>query len=274
MINEWIISMNYLWLALLGALGIALMAGPFGAFMVWRRLAYFGDTLAHSGLLGVTLALILHINVSVGICAVALCVALLLLGLQSRWLLASDTVLGLLSHALLALGLLLLAVFEAIQVDVLGFLYGDILAIGMQDLATIYGGGGLALLLLMRLWPSLLQITVHRELAEVEGVRVHHIEAAYLLLLALIVAIAIKLVGILLITGLLLIPAAAARPWSKTPEQMALFSSMIGASAVIVGMVGSHYKDLPTGPLIVVVAALFFVLSTAISSLYKLAPVK
>src|SRR5579872_4947168 len=196
MIETSFFNLGYLVLPLLGGLGVATVAGPFGVFMVWRRLAYFGDTLAHSGLLGVTLALLLQVNVTLGICAIALLVAMMLFGLQSRLLLASDTLLGLLPHTLLALGLLLLASFEKIQVDVLGFLYGDILAISSQDVIMVAAGGGIALALLIWLWPALLRITAHRELAQVEGVPVRQVEGAYLLLLAIVVAIAIKLVGV------------------------------------------------------------------------------
>lgn len=264
------LNIGYLLIPLLGGLGVASVAGPFGVFMVWRRLAYFGDTLAHSGLLGVTLALILQVNVTLGICAIAVLVALLLMGFQSRMLLASDTLLGLLSHTLLALGLITLAVFEKVQVDVLGFLYGDILAMNTQDVLMIFAGGSIAFVLLMRLWSSLLRITAHRELAQVEGVNVRQVEGAYLLLLAIVVAIAIKLVGVLLITGLLLIPAAAARPLTKNPEQMAALASVIGIIAVMAGMLASHHWDVPTGPAIVVIAALIFLINTAFSKISKL----
>lgn len=261
-------DIRYLGLPLVGGVGVAFVAGPLGALMVWRRLAYFGDTLSHSGLLGVTLALALQINVTFGVCVIALLVALFLLWLQTRSMLASDTLLGLLSHTTLALGLLTLALVKGIQVDVLGFLYGDILAITAKDVLMVYVGGAVVLITLATLWQSLLRITVHSELAQVEGVPIQQVQAGYLLLLAIVVAIAIKIVGVLLITALLIIPAAAARFWAKSPEQMAGLASVVGIISVVMGMFASHLWDVPTGPAIVVISACIFTLSI-ISSKYS-----
>lgn len=259
--------LGYLALPLLGGMGVACVAGPLGALMVWRRLAYFGDTLSHSGLLGVTLALALNINVTLGVCLIALLIALILLGLQSHLIWGSDTVLGLLSHTTLALGLVALALQSGIQIDVLAFLYGDILAMTQQDVLIVYAGGALVLGVLFFLWQSLLRITVQSELAQVEGVPVQQIHAAYLLLLAIVVAISIKIVGVLLITALLIIPAAGARFWAKTPEQMAGGASTIGILSVIIGVYGSHVWDVPTGPAIVVASAALFTLFLGLSRL-------
>lgn len=260
-------DVRYLTLPLLCGIGVAMVAGPLGALMVWRRLSYFGDTLSHSGLLGVTLALALNINVTLGVCAIAAVVAVMLLGLESKKRLASDTLLGILSHTMLALGLLTLSFVEGIRVDVLGFLYGDILAVSSQDLWMVYLGGALVLLVLAAIWQSLLRITVHSELAQVEGVPIQKMNAAYLLLLAIVVAIAIKVVGVLLITALLIIPAAAARFWAKSPEQMAVLASIFGVISVILGMIASHFWDMPTGPAIVVIAAIIFLFSLRLSKL-------
>ncbi len=255
--------MSEYWLLppLLGGIGVALIAGPLGALMVWRRLAYFGDTLSHSGLLGVTLALALHVNITLGVCAIALLVAALLLKLQARIQVASDTLLGILSHTLLAIGLLALAALEEVRVDVLGFLYGDILTVSWQDVVVIYLGGIVVLGLLTRVWQSLLRITVHAELAQVEGVAIAKVQAVYTCLLAIVVAVAIKIVGVLLITALLIIPAASARPWAQSPEQMAVFASLFGAIAVAMGLAASNFWDVPAGPAMVVVAAGILVLT-------------
>lgn len=258
-------DIRYLWPPMLGGIGVALVAGPLGALMVWRRLAYLGDTLSHSGLLGITLALALHWDLTLGVCLIAVLVALLLLGLQTRVLVGRDTLLGLLSHTTLAVGLLVLAALDNVRVDVLGFLYGDILAITWRDVATIYVGGALVFSVLAVLWQKMLRVTVHAELAQVEGVDTKKVEAAYILLLAIVVAIAIKIVGVLLITALLLVPAATARRFAKTPEQMAFFASFFGMLAVVAGIFVSHFWDCPTGPAIVVSAAFLLV----ISSLYR-----
>lgn len=261
MINWLPASLEYLTLPLLGGTGIALLAGPFGALMVWRRLAYFGDTLSHSGLLGVTLALAMHIDILWGVVSIAVLVALLLMMLARGVSVAPDTLLGLLSHTLLALGLLMIALVKGIQVDVLGFLYGDILALATLDLWIIFIGGAIVLSLVCYLWSDLLRLTLDPDLAAVEGVAVKWVEGFFLILLAVVIAIAMKMVGVLLITALLLIPAAAARAWAKTPEQMAVLASALGATAVGMGLAGSHHWDIPTGPAMVVAAAGLFLVS-------------
>jgi len=257
--SDWV-QWYFLWPVLLGGAGVSLIAGPLGAVMVWQRLAYFSDTLAHSGLLGVTLALLLQLNVVVGIMAIALSVAFLLLVIQRRLAVSSDTLLSLLSHTMLAMGLLALARLETIRVDVLGFLYGDILTMTWREVGVIYSGGSLVLLVLAKLWQSLLRLTLDRELAQVEGVPTQSVQAIYVVLLAATIAIAIKIVGVLLMTSLLVIPATTARIWAKTPEQMALMASFIGVIAVWSGIGLSYHWDLPTGPLIVVISAAFLLI--------------
>lgn len=255
-------DIGYLLTPFVGGIGVAVVSGPLGALMVWRRLAYLGDTLSHSGLLGITLALALHWDLTLGVCLIAVLVALLLLVLQTRVMVARDTLLGLLSHTTLAIGLLLLAALDNVRMDVLGFLVGDILAITWNDVLTIYLGGMLVLIALYMLWQQLLRVTVHTELAEVEGVNTQKVEAAYILLLAIAVAIAIKIVGVLLITALLLVPAAAARRFAKSPEQMAGVASLLGSISVGGGMLISHVWDCPTGPAIVVCASILLAISS------------
>jgi zinc transport system permease protein len=263
------IDIRYLLLPILGGLGVALITGPLGSLMVWRRLSYFGDTLSHSGLLGITLALALQINITVGVCVIALVVALLLLRLQDRLQVANDTLLGMLSHTSLALGLLVLALMKDIRVDVLGFLYGDILAMSWSDISMIFGGGALVFVMLIWLWQPLLRISVDSDLAQVEGVLVRKVQAGYVVLLAIVIAIAIKIVGVLLITALLVIPAAAARPCANSPERMAILASLIGMISVIIGILCSHIWDVPTGPAIVVIAATILLITTSIFSYKK-----
>ncbi len=249
---------DFLLRALLGGVGVALVAGPFGSFVVWRRLAYFGETLAHSALLGVALGFLLHINLTVGIVFICQLLALILFFSQKQRNLASDTMLGILAHGSLSLGLVALAFMENVRVDLVSYLFGDILAIGQADLAWIFGGGGLALAGLLWMWKPLLAITIHEDLARVEGVPVDRVNWLFLGLIALTVAIMMKVVGLLLVTSLLIIPAAAARRFSRSPEAMAVFASLIGCLAVAGGLAGSLVWDTPTGPSIVVAACLLF----------------
>jgi zinc transport system permease protein len=246
--------------AVLAGLMVALVAGPLGAFVVWRRMAYFGDTVSHSALLGVALGFLLGMNLNLLVTLVCVLVAVILVFLQRRQELASDTLLGILAHSALSLGLVVVASVEGLRVDLMAYLFGDILAVTSGDLMAIAIGGALALLLLILLWRPLLAITVHEELALVEGVPVLPVRLGLMLLIALVIASAMQVVGVLLITALMIIPAATARRFARTPEQMALFAAGFGALAVLGGIWGSFTYDTPTGPSIVVAAMLAFVI--------------
>lgn len=252
---------DFLWRAVLGGVGIALMSGPLGVFLVWRRMSYFGDALAHAGLLGVSLALMLSWALPLGVLLICLLLASLLAWLQNRAQFASDTLLGILSHTVLALGIIAVSMMQQGQVDVLGYLYGDILAITWKEVGFIYGGALFVFVALMKLWRPLLNLTVHLELAAVEGVAVEKVRWGYVMLLALVVAVAIKMVGVLLITAMLVIPAAASRPFSQSPGVMAILSSVVGLFGVITGIGISYFFDIPAGPAIVTALALLFFIS-------------
>lgn len=254
---------DFLLNALLAGLALALVAGPLGSFVVWRRMAYFGDTLSHAALLGVALGLMLEVNLTLAVVVCCVLLAVLLVTLQQRQPLASDTLLGILAHSTLSLGLVSLSFMDEVRVDLMGFLFGDLLAISPSDLAWIVGGSALVLLMLIALWRPLLAITVHEELARVEGLPVAAIRLALMLLIAVVIAVAMKIVGVLLITSLLIIPAAAAQRHARTPEQMALGASILGIVAVCLGLTLSWYEDTPAGPSIVVSAAALFLLSFA-----------
>ena len=248
--------------ALVGGVGVALVAGPLGAFVVWRRMAYFGAAMAHSALLGVALGFLLAVDLNLAVIAVCIALALLLVALQRQQALATDTLLGILAHGALAVGLVVLAFVETLRVDLMSYLFGDVLAVTSHDLAWIYGGGAIVLIALAAIWRPLLAATVHEELAEVEGVRIGAVRLAFMLLLAVVIAVGLKVVGILLVTSLLIVPAAAARWLAKTPEQMALWASAIGAVAVIAGLGGALAWDTPAGASIVVAAMALFALVT------------
>jgi zinc transport system permease protein len=265
----------FLWRALIGGIGVALVAGPLGCFIVWRRMAYFGDTLAHSALLGVALGFLFNLKwtphfeltlntllmfSTLGVCIV---IALLLVILQSQKRLATDTLLGILAHTALSLGLIALAFLqgEGLRIDLYAYLFGDLLAITLIDIYWIYGGGGFILFALIFIWQPLLSITINEELAQVEGVPVIWMRLLFMLMVALVIAIAMKIVGILLITSMLIIPPATARSFARTPEQMAIWASLLGSIAVAMGLYLSWHWDTPTGPSIVVAASLLFTLT-------------
>ena len=247
--------------ALAAGFGVALVTGPLGVFVVWRRMAYFGDTLAHSALLGVALGLVLGVSVNLSVIALSVMLALFLVSMQGNRQLSSDTQLGILAHSTLSLGLVVIAFQTHVRVDLMSYLFGDILAVTATDLLWVWGGGLLALTVLILIWRPLLALTVHEELAQVEGVPVKTVRIAFMILIALVVGVSMKIVGVLLITSMMLIPAAIARRFSHTPEQMAVLAIVAGTLAVAAGLAGSWYLDTPAGPTIVVAAALFFILS-------------
>ncbi|MBI3453876.1 MAG: zinc ABC transporter permease subunit ZnuB [Rhodospirillales bacterium] len=253
---------DFVWRAMVAGVGLAAVTGPLGSFVVWRRLAFFGDALAHSALLGVTLGFALGINLNFGVVAVCVAFALLLALLQGRARLASDTLLGIFAHSALSFGLVALAFQEGLRVDLMSYLFGDILAVTPLDLVWIYGGGAAVLAVLAWLWRPLLSLAVHEELARVEGVPVDRLRFAFVLLFAVVVAAAMKIVGVLLITALLIIPAATARRFARSPEQMAVLAALIGGFAVVGGVYASLYFDTPSGPSTVVAAAVMFALSS------------
>ena len=256
--------------ALVASVMLAGTLGPLGSLVVWRRMAYFGDTIAHAALLGVALSLItgfLPMTLSMFLVAIAIA---LLLGRASRdGRFHSDTVLGLLAHGTLALGVLLVAMSRSIRVDINAYLFGDVLAMDWPDVAGLAALSTVVLILLWLAWRPLLMVTLDRTIAHVEGINVARTEQLLILMLAAVIAVAIKLVGVLLITALLIIPAASARYLARSPGQMAWLASALGIFSVTTGLFASLATDAPTGPLMVVVASLTFLICAAISGLRK-----
>jgi zinc transport system permease protein len=247
--------------AMVGGIGVALVAGPLGCFIVWRRLAYFGDTLSHGALLGVALGLLFNIDLTLSVFAVCIIMALALIGLQTRPQLSADALLGLLAHSVLAVGLVVLAFMTWVRFDLMGLLFGDVLAISRNDIAVVYAGGAGVLAVLIWLWRPLFAATASAEIAQAEGIDVKKYEIIFMLLLATVVAISIKITGALLITAMLIIPAATARRFTSGPETMAIVSALVGVAAVVFGLGASRQFDTPSGPSIVVAALVLFTIA-------------
>ena len=255
--------------AIIAGVGVALVAGPLGCYIVWRRLAYFGDTLSHAALLGIALALLFQVNITLSVFLVSVFVSLSLLTLQRRVTLSTDALLGLLAHSALAFGMVALSFMSWVRVDLMGFLFGDILAVTPFDIAIIWGGGLVVLIILMIFWRSLFAATVNLELAEAEGMKPEQANVVFMLLMAAVIAISMKIVGVLLITSMLIFPAAIARRFAGGPEQMALLSALIGVIAVFGGLFGSLHWDTPAGPSIVVAASTFFIITVLASTFFQ-----
>ena len=247
--------------AFAAGIGLAFITGPLGCFIVWRRLSYFGDTIAHTALLGVVIAYALDFNIIIAVFVVSCLLALSLLFLQRRTNLPDDALLGLLAHSVLAIGLVLLGILSFIRIDLMGLLFGDILSVNVTDLLFVWIGGGIVLIVLILIWRPLFAGTVNLELAKAEGLNPDLANAIFTLLIASVIAISIKIVGILLITGLLIIPASASRNLSSTPIQMAIISSIIGVASVVLGIQTSMIWNTPTGPTILTITLGVFILT-------------
>ena len=247
--------------AIFAGIGIAFVTGPLGCFVVWRRLSYFGDTLAHSALLGVTIAYSLDFNIAVSIFFISSAIALILIQLQRKTNLPSDALLGLLAHSSLAVGLVVIGFLTFIRFDIMGLLFGDILAVNKKDLFIIWFGGALILIVLKLIWKPLFASTVNYELAEAEGLNPDRAKAIFTILLAALIAISIKLVGVLLITGMLIIPTAMARNLSDNPKKMVVFSINGGLLSVFIGLFSSLEFNTPSGPSIIAAALFLFIIS-------------
>ena len=247
--------------ALFAGIGIAFVTGPLGCFVVWRRLSYFGDTLAHSALLGVTMAYSFELNIAVSVFLISSVIALILIQLQKKTNLPGDALLGLLAHSSLAVGLVVIGFLTFIRFDIMGLLFGDILAVTVNDLIIIWFGGALILLVLKLIWKPLFASTVNYELAEAEGLNPDRAKAIFTILMAAIIAISIKMVGLLLITGMLIIPAAMARNISDNPQKMVLFSVIGGLLSVIIGLFSSLEFNTASGPSIITASLILFILS-------------
>lgn len=263
MIDDFILN------AILAGVLVAVAAGPLGCFLVWRRMAYFGDTISHSALMGVGLGIALGTASPWVIMVTCALISGLLLLLQRGGKFSTDTLLGILAHSALSIGLIIIALQESLRQDMMFFLIGDILALDPDSLMGIGLMAIVALGGLVYVWKPLLSITVHEDLARVEGVNVLRTKIIYMLLIALLVAFAMKVIGALLITSLMIIPAAAARNIARSPVQMALFSMVLGSLAVVMGIMMSSHWDLPAGPAIVLSALILFLIGRVLPSRFR-----
>jgi len=253
--------LEFLLPSILAGLGIALIAGPLGSFVVWRKMAYFGDTLAHASLMGLALGFLFNINLYFALLICCLMLAVLLVTLQKQKLVATDTLLGILAHSALSLGLVAVSFLDNVRVDLMSYLFGDLLAVSPTDLVFIYTGAAVIGLVLFIFWRPLLSTTVNEDLAAVDGINIDLMRLILMLLVGIVIAVGMKFVGALIMTSLLIIPAATARKFSSTPEQMALLASVIGSIAVFGGLSLSWFYDTPAGPSVVISAAAMFILS-------------
>ncbi|WP_261902979.1 zinc ABC transporter permease subunit ZnuB [Vibrio fortis] len=258
--------LEFLLPSILAGLGIALIAGPLGSFVVWRKMAYFGDTLAHASLMGLALGFLLEINLYLALLICCLMLAVLLVTLQKQKLVATDTLLGILAHSALSLGLVAVSFLDNVRVDLMSYLFGDLLAVSPTDLVFIYAGAAAVALVLAIFWRPLLSTTVNEDLAAVDGINIDLMRLVLMLMVGIVIAVGMKFVGALIMTSLLIIPAATARKFAQTPEEMAFIASGIGSLAVLGGLSLSWFYDTPAGPSVVITATAMFMLSQIVKN--------
>ncbi len=251
--------------ALFAGLGVAILSGLMGCFVVWRRMAYFGDSMAHSALLGIALGLALGINTTMATLLVCSLFAFLLLWLEKKQILATDTLLGILAHGALAMGVIAFNLL-GYKINLHTYLFGDILTLTWEDLVWIYGGGLGIIFFLITYWPSLILMTIHEDLAHAENISVFRLKMIFTFLLTIMVALSIRIVGMILVIALLIIPAATARLWARSPGSMGFFSVCFGILAVIFGLLFSFQSDVPSGPSIIAASVILFLASLFLSS--------
>jgi zinc transport system permease protein len=253
---------------LLAGMAVALVTGTVGCFVVWRRMSYFGDSLAHASLLGVALGVLIGIGANAGIVFTSLLFGFLLLWLQQSKDLPTDTLLGVLSHFALSISIIIISL-NKIKIDLHSFLFGDILTVTSNDLWWMYLGGIIVLILIFLNWSSLILVTIDEDLAKAEGINPLFVNLLLTTILTIVVAISVKIIGILLITSMLIIPAAASRRLVNSPESMALLATVFGILSVIFGIFLSVEIDTPSGPTIVVVSSFLFLGTTFLSLFFK-----
>lgn len=254
---------DFLVRAILAGIGVSLAAAPLGCFVVWRRMAYFGDATAHAAILGVALSLAFGMSIFIGTVTVALVMAIAVTSLSGRSY-AMDTLLGVVAHSALAFGLVAFSLLKGVRLDPMSYLFGDILAVSKSDLVVIWTGAMAVIFLMIWRWRGLLISTLNPDLAYASGVDPRREQLVLTIGLAVVVAVAIKVVGALLIGAMLIIPAAATRAVTRTPEAMAASAAVVGAASACGGLWASYYWDTPAGPSIVCVAAVFFALGNLV----------
>ncbi len=251
---------DFIYRAIIASIGVSLIAGSLGCFVIWKRLSYFSDSISHSALLGVALGLATGLGINLGLVIVGGLFAVLIVVLQQKEFWSSDAVLGIFSHLSLSLGIVVLGIIGNQNTDYFAYLFGDILSITSKDLYWIFSVLIVVVTILVFNWKKLLLLTLNEELAKAEGINKLYYDLLFMFLIALAVSVSVQIVGVLLITSLLIIPPAISRVISNSPVTMILASMVVSIFSVLLGLYLSIDFDLATGPTIVItLGALFFI---------------
>jgi zinc transport system permease protein len=254
--------------AIIAAIGVAIATAPIGVFVLWKRMAYFGDAISHSAIFGLGIATIIAVEPIYGIIFCAIIFCFLIFALSKQNIYSNDSVIGIASCSLLALGMILLAIFPS-RVNLESYLFGDLIILQNRDVLLIYIVAVLSSVAVFMWFKNLLLATINKDLAKISGIKVENLELKFLLLTALTVACLVKIVGIFLITSIMILPAAIARNFSKTPTQMLFFALLFSGISMVGGLLIAMFLDFPSSPAIIVFAA--FLLITSIVSKHSFA---
>ncbi len=246
--------------ALLGGIAVAIAAGPLGSVLVWKRMSFFSDAISHSAILGLVIGIILGMNQYVSVALFALLFALFVTLFKTKNFFPNDSLLNIFAQGALSLGIILFYITKT-NFNITNILFGDILAISYNDIIISYLGSIFILTSLLYIWRDLLLMIISEDLAKVEGINVRKISFIFTTIVAIMVALSVKIVGIMMVSSLLVIPACFARVFSKTPERMAFLASIFGIAAILIGTLLSTYFDIPTGPNIVLVLVIGFIIA-------------
>ncbi|CRK85667.1 High-affinity zinc uptake system membrane protein ZnuB [Candidatus Providencia siddallii] len=245
---------------------LSIAAGPLGSFIIWRHMSYFGDTLAHASLLGISLGLLLNINPFFTIIVVTLLLTFILVLLEKNPEFTTDSMLGIIAHSSLSIGLVIISFMKNIRVELISYLFGDLLSVDYKDIIILLIGVLINSILLFFNWKSLLSVTINHELAFSDGINIQKNNLLLMLMIALTISISMKFVGALIITSLLIIPPSAARRFSNTPEQMSFIAILLGVISITTGLIFSAYYDTPVGPSVVICSTFLFIISLFIKT--------
>ena len=255
--------------ALIAGIFMVSIAAPMGCLMVWQRLAFLSDTLGHAAVLGVGIGIGLQLHPMFGVLAVVLLIVLSLSRVNNFNNALSETALAIISHSGLAAGLILLGTLPNRNISLESILFGDLLATSVNDLMMIAITVAVLVFLLLHHWRSFVAVSVSREIAQAEGIEVRKTQFLMYLMIALLVAVMMKVMGVLLIAAALVIPTSSARLVSRSPEQMVLFSAIFGMGSLAGGMTSSFHFDWQTGPAIVLSAAVLLVITLVVKHLAR-----
>jgi zinc transport system permease protein len=265
------LQLRFLQRALVALVLLAPMAAAMGVQVVNFRMAFFADAISHSTFAGVALGLVLALDPHLTMPAFGVLAGIWIAAVQRRSSLAPDTVVGVCFSAILAFGLAVVSRNRAAARDLVRFLYGDVLSIGDAQIAVLFLL--LLLLLLFQAWGynRLLYIGFHPALARAHRVRVAAYQYSYAGLLALVVVLAVGAVGVLLVTALLTIPAAAARNLARSAGGMFWWALLIGLSSAVAGLLISAqpWARTATGATVVLVGFAWFLASAAAACLRR-----